>query len=192
MKEKDDIAIIESIKAGNTEAFSVIVNRYRQQVARAVIGMLGNTAEADDVGQEVFIRFYKSIEQYRGESSLSTYLTRIGINLSLNALKKQKKHRIFQSFKTDNNDKKTYNTLEQKAVADDNFSKKDNQELVQLALTHLDPKFRSIIVLRMLEGYSTKETAETLDLPTGTVLSRLSRAQEKLKTELIKLGYQQD
>lgn len=191
MKEKDDIAIIESVKAGNTEAFSIIVNRYRQQVARAVIGMLGNTAEADDVGQEVFIRFYKSIEQYRGESSLGTYLTRIGINLSLNALKKQKKHRIFQSFKT-NDDNNTNNILEQKAVANDDFSAKDNQELVQLALTHLDPKFRSIIVLRMLEGYSTKETAETLNLPTGTVLSRLSRAQEKLKTKLVELGYKQD
>ena len=192
MKEKDDIAIIKSVKAGNTEAYSIIVNRYRQQVARAVMGMLGNTAEADDVGQEVFIRFYKSIEQYRGESSLGTYLTRIGINLSLNALKKQKRHRIFQSFKNNDDSNNTNNTLEQKAVANDDFSAKDNQELVQLALSYLDPKFRSIIVLRMLEGYSTKETAETLNLPTGTVLSRLSRAQEKLKTKLVELGYQQD
>lgn len=189
MKEKSDIAIIEQIKAGDEQAFSIIVKRYQQQVARTVIGMLGKTDEADDVGQEVFIRFYNAIEQYRGESALGTYLSRIAINLSLNALKKNKRKRLFTTFSNDQ-DNNNNNTLDNKVVADDEFKAKDQQELVQLALSYLDPKFRSIIVLRMLEGYSTKETAETLNIPTGTVLSRLSRAQDKLKEALTKLGYQ--
>lgn len=189
MEETSDIAIIEQVKAGDEQAFSIIVKRYQQQVARTVIGMLGKTDEADDVGQEVFIRFYKAIEQYRGESALGTYLSRIAINLSLNALKKNKRRRLFTSIGSDNDENKN-NTLDNRAIADDEYEANDNKEMVQLALGKLDPKFRAIIVLRMLEGYSTKETAETLNIPTGTVLSRLSRAQEKLKEALTKLGYQ--
>ena len=73
---------------------------------------------------------------------------------------------------------------------DDEYEARDTQELVQMALSKLDIKFRSVIILRMLEGFTTKETAETLNLPLGTVLSRLTRAQEKLKIELKNLGYE--
>ena len=187
MKEQSDIAIIEQIKVGNEQAFSLIVQRYQQQVARTVIGMLGQVDEVDDVGQEVFIRFYNSIDQYRGESSLSTYLSRIAINLSLNALKKKKRRHIFAKIGSNNTPN---DSIENTAIANDRFEEKDKQEIVQLALNQLEPKFRVIIVLRMLEGYSTKETAEALNIPSGTVLSRLSRAQEKFKTALTKLGYQ--
>lgn len=181
--------LLNEVKSGNKEAFTIIVSRYQQQVARTVIGMLGNTSEADDVGQEVFIRLYKSIDKFRGESALSTYLTRIAINLSLNALKKQKRQRLYSSFTSKNEDDKR-DQLQNLANYDDEHEAKDTQELVQMALEKLDPKFRSVIILRMLEGFSTKETAETLKLPLGTVLSRLTRAQDKLRIEFKKLGYE--
>jgi RNA polymerase sigma-70 factor (ECF subfamily) len=181
--------LLNEVRSGNTEAFTVIVERYRQQVARTVIGMLGHTSEADDVGQEVFIRLYKSIDKFRGEAALSTYLTRIAINLSLNALKKQKRQRLYSSFTSNNEDDKR-DQLQNLANYDDEHEANDTQELVQLALQKLDPKFRSVIVLRMLEGFSTKETAHALNLPLGTVLSRLTRAQSKLRIELKELGYE--
>lgn len=190
MQNEEDIKLLERVRSGENDAFTIIVNRYRPQVARTVIGMLGHTDEADDVGQEVFIRLYRSIEKFRGESALSTYLTRIAINLSLNALKKQKRQNIFRSYTNesdDNNGKQLYNLPNY----DDEHEANDTQELVQMALTKLDPKFRSVIVLRMLEGFSTKETAEALELPLGTVLSRLTRAQDKLKHELKQLGYEE-
>lgn len=190
MQNEEDIKLLERVRSGENDAFTIIVNRYRPQVARTVIGMLGHTDEADDVGQEVFIRLYRSIEKFRGESALSTYLTRIAINLSLNALKKQKRQNIFHSYTNesdDNNGKQLYNLPNY----DDEHEANDTQELVQMALTKLDPKFRSVIVLRMLEGFSTKETAEALELPLGTVLSRLTRAQDKLKHELKQLGYEE-
>ena len=190
MKEQSDIAIIDRVKAGDEKADAIIVKRYEEQEARTVIGMLGANDEAEDVGLEVFIRFYNSIDQYRGDSSLGTYLSRIAINLSLNALKKTKKKRLFLSFSSNNDEENKNNTLENRVVAEDDFTATDNKEMVQLALSRIDPKFRSIIVLRLLEGYSTKETAEALEIPTGTVLSRLSRAQEKLKIALTELGYQ--
>lgn len=189
MQHNEDILLLNEVRSGNNDAFTAIVERYRQQVARTVIGMLGNTSEADDVGQEVFIRLYKSIDKFRGDSALGTYLTRIAINLSLNALKKQKRQRIYSSFTSNNEDDKR-DHLQNMPNYDDEHEAKDAQELVQMALIKLDPKFRSVIVLRMLEGFSTKETAEALNLPLGTVLSRLTRAQDKLKIELKKLGYE--
>lgn len=190
MQNKSDIELIEAIREGDQGLYRVIVNRYQQQVARTVIGMMGHGDEADDVGQEVFIRFYKSLDKFRGDSELSTYLTRIAINLSLNALNKKKRSRIFKLFSHNDEDGQQADKLENIANYDNEHEAKDTQELVQLALSRLDVKFRSIIVLRMLEGFTTKETAETLNIPLGTVLSRLARAQEKLKQELKQLGYE--
>lgn len=188
MTHTEDINIINDVRNGHTEAFSQLIEKYEPLVARTAIGMLGNTDEADDVGQETFIRFYKSLEKFRGDAALGTYLTRITINLSLNALKKQKRLRLFNTTinkKEDSKEDQLYNLPNY----DDEHEARDAQELVQMALGKLDPKFRSVIILRMLEGFSTKETAEALNLPLGTVLSRLTRAQDKLKIELKNLGY---
>ena len=191
MNHKDDIKLIQQVQEGHHQAFQTIVERYRQQVARTVIGMLGQTDEADDVGQEVFIRLFKAMDNYRGDASLGTYLTRIAINLSLNAIKKNKSSKISKFFQK-NDEKEKEDKYENLANYDNEHEANDNKELVQLALARLDPKFRSVIILRMLEGYSTKETADMLNLPLGTVLSRLTRAQDKLKVELINLGYEKE
>jgi len=134
--------------------------------------MLGQCPEADDVGQETFIRFYKSLSNFRGDSSAATYLTRIAINLSLNEIKRRKRRMLFFVKSTDD-----VKNLSAEMTLDDNEMK----NLVQRAIQKLEPKFRSVIVLRLMEGYSTKETAKILKLPEGTVLSRLARAQQKLK-----------
>ncbi|MFC0876530.1 RNA polymerase sigma factor [Saccharicrinis sp. FJH2] len=175
-----DIDLLQRVKNGDQYAYTLIVERYRRQVAKTVFGMLGDTAEVDDVGQDVFIRFYHSIDGFRGESSLGTYLTRIAINLSLNELKKRKRKAFFFFQKSDGSHMEI--DVEDETRMDEEH---DNNELVEKALSELEPKFRSVVVLRLIQGYSTKETAEMLDLPQGTVLSRLARAQDKLK-EVIK------
>jgi len=167
----DDVALVERVKAGDQKAFEQIVRQYKPMMARMVVGMLGNQNDADDVGQEAFIRFYRSVDQYKGDASLGTYLTRIAINLSLNALKKRKSRQ--------------WVSLEEKhdqmQVTADPARRGDDEALVKQALEKLNPKYRAVVVLRLMQGYSTKETAKILKLPLGTVLSRLSRAQEKLK-----------
>ena len=178
-----DSQLIQKSREGDQHAFRSLVERYEGQVAATVIGMLGNGEEAEDVGQEVFIRFYRSLDKFRGEASLGTYLTRIAINLSLNAIKKRKRRNIFSLF----NSKEGSHEMQ---IPDYGLSQevRDTQALVQSALQLLEPDFRSVIVLRLIEAYSTKETAEILQLPLGTVLSRLSRAQKKLKQILEKMG----
>lgn len=174
-----DMDLLDSVKAGDQRAFTLIVEKYRGQVAKTVFGMLGHTAEADDVGQDVFIRFFNSLESFRGDSNLGTYLTRIAINLSLNELKKRKK-KAFLFFRKDDGAHMEMDVEDEHRMDEVH----DNNELIEKALSAIEPKFRSVVVLRLIQGYSTKETAEMLDLPQGTVLSRLARSQDKLKEVL--------
>ena len=172
-----DEALIDRVKDGQTEAFRFLVERYQDRVATTIKAMLGNTTEAEDVGQETFIRFYKALKDFRGDSSVGTYLNRIAINLSLNAIKRRK--RLFNRFE----DTDVATTMPSKDTVDPEGI--DRKDLIQRALLGLKPNYRAVVVLRYIEGYSTKETAQLLDVPTGTVLSRLSRAQAKMKEWLL-------
>lgn len=169
----DEVQILSEIRNGNTAPYKEIIRKYEGLVAATISGMIGICSEVDDIGQEVFIRFYKAIPNFRGESSLGTYITRIAINLSLNELKRRKRRdRLFLS--SENNSVDTISLNEN----EDNI---EDRELVRQAIQKMEPKFRSVITLRLIDGYSTEETAEILKVPLGTVLSRLARAQQKLK-----------
>ena len=152
------------------------VERYEGKVAATVVSMLGRSPEADDVGQETFIRFYKALDTFKGEASLGTYLTRIAINQSLKALKRRQSW-ARRFFSRDDEE-----IVVEEIVHDENqtIDEWEVRALVQEALLKLSPAHRAIVVLRMLEGYSTKETAALLGLPEGTVMSRLSRALSNL------------
>lgn len=178
VREKEQELIQQAIE-GDSKAFQRIVESYQDQVARTVISMLGRTQEAEDVGQEVFIRLYKSLEKFRGEASLGTYITRIAINLSLNELKRRERKKLF-SFSSQEDQDRLLN-IQGEELSEEDWARRD---WVQAGLQGLEAKFRSVLVLRMIEGYTTKETAKILKLPQGTVLSRLARGQEKLKAIL--------
>lgn len=180
-RESDDIELVKASVEGNKLAFEEIVNRYRKVVARTVKGMLGDSVYSEDIGQEVFIKLYNSLSEFRGEAKLSTYIQKIAINLTLNEIKRRK--RFFSMFAQKGNDE-----MHEVEIPDNEHEeRRDAKELVNKALMSLEPKFRIVLTMRMLQGYSTKETAEILDLPLGTVLSRLSRAQEQIKEILEKL-----
>ena len=166
--------LITAAREGDDDAFRELVRRYEHIVARTVIGMLGNCTEAEDVGQETFIRFYKALPGFRGESSVRTYLTRIAMNLSINELKRRKRRFSLFSGKPV---EEYHDIADHKQTSAQDIDK----ERVWLAIRELDEKFRSVIVLRLIDGYSTEETAQILKIPVGTVLSRLFRAQEKLR-----------
>jgi len=174
-RQSDELELVKASLGGDKLAFGEIVNRYRKMVARTVKGMLGDSVYSEDIGQEVFIKLYNSLSEFRGEAKLSTYIQKIAINLTLNEIKRRK--RFFSMFLQKGNDE----MHEVEIPYYENEEKREAKELVDKALQSLEPKFRIIVAMRMLQGYSTKETAEILDLPLGTVLSRLSRAQEQLK-----------
>lgn len=178
-EQNTDNQLIEKVLSGDINLYGDIIKRYRKQVANTVFSIVKNSELAEDIGQEVFIKMYDSLSKFKGESKLGTYITRIAINLSLNALKaKKEKLTIDKDIEADFYNEFSYN----------NEKSNDEIEIVKYALSSLDTAQRTIITLRMIDGYSTKETSEILNIPEGTVLSRLSRAMDKLKNVVLKLG----
>ena len=174
-----DHALIAAAREGDPQAFRLLVERYEGLVASTVVGMLGPCDEAYDVGQETFIRLYRSLDRYRGEGALGHYLHRIAVNLSLNALKRRK--RLSMRLISRDHAPETIPELSTDPGAGDAWQKREH---VQAAIARLAPHHRSVVVLRMIEECSTRETAEILELPEGTVMSRLSRAMKELAREL--------
>lgn len=178
-----DEELIERARGGDGEAFGQLVERYEPKVAATVVGMLGRGADADDVGQETFIRFHASLGSFRGDSSVGTWLTRIAINQSLKALKRRRTW-AERFFSRDADPAIEPPVASGSATIDE----RERATLVQQALARLPAEHRAVVVLRVMEGYSTKETAEMLGVPQGTVMSRLSRALEKLEPHLAELN----
>jgi len=172
-----DQELIAAARDGDDGAFKELVMRYEPVVAATVIGMLGNSPEAEDIGQETFIRFYRALGSFRGESSVKTYITRIAMNQAINEIRRrQRSRKVFSSTPAEE-----LPDIPDERQAHDTGP---DRELIEQAIQKLDDDFRAVVVLRLIDGYSTAETAEILDIPVGTVLSRLSRAQKKLKSLL--------
>lgn len=172
-----DAELIADVLDGNQSAFSIIVRRYEGAVAATVIGMLGPGDEAEEVGQETMIKLYRSLDRFKGEAELKTYLTRIAINSSLDALRRRKRNLLRFFTPESEND----SAWEDRIASASNHTKDfENRQLVQAALEQLKPEFRAVAVLRLVQGYSVEETADMLDIAPGTVLSRLSRARKQL------------
>ena len=172
-----DGILINRIRAGDRDAFRNLVELYEEPVTLTVLSMVGRTGDVDDIVQDVFIRFYKTIDRYRGEASLKTYLKKIAINRSLDVLRRRK-NVLSRFMSRDDVD----NRLQEPAISGNEVHDKGERDrLVQKAIASLPEKHRAVVVLRMIEGYSTEETASMLDLAYGTVLSRLNRAMKKLK-----------
>jgi len=181
-----DAELIARARSGDDGAFAVLVDRYERAVAATVIGMLGAGDDADDVGQETFIRFHRALGSFRGESSLKTYLVHIAMNLSLNALKRRRRSVLrFVSRDSESDDGDPLVDLPEPRVGPEgDVDTKELQLLVRAAVRRLGEKHRAVVVLRMFHEYSTKEAAEILGVPEGTVLSRLSRAMKELESLL--------
>lgn len=177
---------IRSAQAGDQRAFQRLVEQHADPVRRVVISMLGEGPEAEDVAQEVFVRLYRSLDKFAGTAQLSTYLHRVAINLSLDTLKKQKRRRRWQlPF-----GQKAEQAANELADPDVQVEREELKEGIRKALLQLKPESRVVITLRLIQGYSVQETADILDIPVGTVASRLSRAQQKLQEVLKAEGWQ--
>ncbi len=173
----DEAALLAAARRNDESAWRALVDRHESAVAGVVIGMLGPGDEADDVGQETFIRFFRSLDSFRGDSSVKTWLQRIAINLSLNALKRRK--RGLRRFVDLDDADEAMPQLQSSGIAA--HDARSTAEIVRSAVARLPEKQRPVVILRMIEGHSTRETAEILGIPEGTVLSRLARAMDHLR-----------
>ena len=174
--KEHETGLIERIKRGDREAFRQFVQLHEKSIANIVIGMLGNTMEAEEIAQDAFLKFFYNIQDFREESSAKTYLTRIAINLSLNELKRRKRQKERFIYKED--------LRSFSGITEEDPNSFDLRDLLEEELQKLEKGQRAVFILRVMEGYSTKETSDILHIPQGTVLSRLHRAIELLRVQL--------
>lgn len=170
-----DSILLERARKGDQNAFRLLVERYEATVRGIVSGMVG-VSQAEDISQEVFMKFYRSMHKFAGNSKLSTYLGRIAINTALTALDKRKRRPV--QLGTEDH------RLLQHADHSQSPERSELRDALRQALSRLSEDFRAVVVLRLVEGYSVSETAVLLQIPMGTVASRLARAQRELQQYL--------
>ena len=181
--------IIENCKAGDEKAFAEIVLHRQKKVFNIAYRMLGNSEEAKDLAQEVFISVFESIKDLKEETKFDAWLTQITLNHCRNRWKYLKRRHYFSSDSLDD-PVETEDGSMPRTISDpsDNpeilFEKKMIQQLIQGGLLKLKEDQRELLVLRDLQGYSYEEMGETLGLPEGTIKSKLHRARMDLKEVL--------
>ena len=174
--------MLEAARGGDANAFCILVRRYESTMARVAVRILGEGPDAEDVAQEAMIRLYESLADFRGESCLGTYLTRITINLSLSVVR-SKTVQLRRSSEAGWCGRPFQESIEQ--GPDQGAESEQIRDGIARALLTLSPNDRAVVVTRILHGASTKETAAKLGVPEGTVMSRLSRALRRLRPLLI-------
>ncbi len=162
--------LVRRAKAGEREAFGLIVSRHQSSVYRVIRGILGDPAESEDVAQEVFLKAYANLARFRGDSSLFTWLYRIAVNEALRIRRRR-------SLPTMDGLPET----EAPAAEAETDEEAPTLATLQRLLARLPDDHRVIVTLRDLEGLSYQEIAETLEIPIGTVESRLFRARRELR-----------
>lgn len=173
-----DDKTLAKIQSGDRAAFDLLVEEYQSQVINIAYGMLSNREDAYDAAQEVFLRIYKNIGNFRGESALSTWIFRITKNVCMDFLRKR---RELVSLDADEENAPRQDIPDHRYSPEKSVERTELQRLVRQAISQMEEKYRLAITLFDIEGLSYEEIAEILDCPVGTVKSRLSRAREKLK-----------
>jgi len=169
-KGMHDELLVRRSKGGDREAFGQLVARYQNSVYRVVRGVLTDPAECEDVAQEVFLKAYGSLAKFRGEAGFFTWLYRIAVNEAL----RHRRRRAFSNADA---------LQEVEAPPGPEMPDEDAPTLrtLEKLLRKLSDEFRAIVVLRDIEALSYQEIAETLEIPLGTVESRLFRARQELR-----------
>jgi len=178
--ENDD-QLIQKVQKGDNYAFDLLVKRYQRKIYFLAYRMVKNHDNADDIAQDTFINAYSAIKSFKAGYSFYTWLYRICMNLSINFLKRQK-FMIPESQFEEN-----ASPLEKEATkvdAADHLASKELEIKIDRALNSLPPKFKAVLILRIYEDLSYEEIAQTLNISTGTVMSRLYRARERMQEML--------
>ncbi len=187
MSEREiDQALVERAQGGDKHAFDQLVSKYQRKLGRLLSRFIRDPAEVEDVSQEAFIKAYRALPNFRGDSAFYTWLYRIGINTAKNYLVAQGR-RAPTSTEFDSEEAETFESADQ--LRDINTPEslllsKQIGETVNGAIDALPEELRTAIVLREIEGLSYDEIAGMMDCPIGTVRSRIFRAREAVAQKL--------
>jgi len=184
----DELALVQAAKKGDVSAFEELVKRYDRNVFRIAQHITQNREDAEDVVQDAFLKAYSNLEQFQGQSKFYTWLVRIAVNEALMRLRKRRNDRTVSL----DEDVETEDGSIPREVADwapnpeQNYGTSELGDILKKTIQGLSPGFRTVFVLRDVEGMSTEETAEMLGLSVPAVKSRLLRARLQLRERLAK------
>lgn len=182
----EDAVLVERVLGGEREVFNELVERHARKIFRLARHITKNEDDASDVLQEAFLKAYSRLDQFHGDAKFYTWLVRIAVNEALMRLRKRKGDRTVSL----DQDVETEEGSMQREVSDDGpdpeevYSREETRKILENAIDSLADTYRSVFVLRDVEGFSTEETAEVLDLSVSAVKSRLLRARLQLRDKL--------
>ncbi|EDM84031.1 MAG: RNA polymerase sigma factor RpoE [Limnobacter sp.] len=182
----DDLLIVQRVQAGDKLAFNLLVNKYHRRVARLLTRMVRNQEDIEDVVQETFIKAYRAIGNFRGDSAFYTWIYRIAINTAKNLLVTQGR-RPSTLKESNDGDSETFEdnaALSNIDTPESLYQTKQIGEAVNEAMAALPEELRSAIVMREIDGLSYEEIAAAMDCPIGTVRSRIFRARESIAAKI--------
>jgi RNA polymerase sigma-70 factor (ECF subfamily) len=186
MSERDiDQKLVVRVQKGDKTAFDLLVRKYQHKVAKLVSRYVRDRREVEDVTQEAFIKAYRAIGGFRGESAFYTWLYRIAVNTAKNYLESQSRRPPGSDMEIEGAELiESGEGLRDQATPERQMLTNEIATTVHRVLEHLPPDLRTAITLREIEGMSYEEIAEVMDCPIGTVRSRIFRAREAIDLEL--------
>jgi RNA polymerase sigma-70 factor (ECF subfamily) len=185
----DDIELVGLCQKGELSAFEALVEKHQRKMLNIAYRMIGDYEAACEVVQDAFLSAYKSIKKFRGEAKFSTWLCRIVINLSKNRMKQMKTRwqregaSIDDPVETEEGQIRRDPPSPEPSVLEQ-MEKKEVQAKVQACINSLEGEYREVLILRDIQGFTYDEIRDTLNIPDGTVKSRLFRARDTLKDRL--------
>jgi RNA polymerase sigma-70 factor (ECF subfamily) len=180
-----DTELVEAAAAGDREAFDDLVRRYQGQIVNLARAMTASDADADDVAQETFVRVWRALPKFRGESAFRTWLYGIALNVARTSRGRQSRlTRVFWSAPPDQERDPVDQARDAAPAIDETIMMRDG---IDRALRQLPAELREALVLRDVQGLEYREIADTLGVPIGTVESRIFRARQRLRPLLAPL-----
>lgn len=173
-----DAALMARVKQGDREAFGTLVDRYKDQIVNYLARLTGSTDRAHDLAQETFLRLYRTAGRYEERGQLPALIYRIATNLVRSEERRARRVRFF-SFDFNSHDRRDARPGPQAGLLRDEATERVSEALAALPLP-----FRVPLVLHEIEGWSVPEIAASIEVPEGTVKSRISRAKDKLRETL--------
>ncbi len=186
-KQKSDLELVEACRQdGDQRAFGVLIKRYERPLYNFILRMIGNPAEAEELFQETFLRIYKNLENFRGGASFSPWAYRIAHNLCIDSLRRPGKRIFVELEKDDDNEVSVLDRQEneQSPNPENELYRRQIGQSIQEAVDQLPPKLRSVFVMYQYDHFAYEEIAEVLEIPLGTVKSRMHSALKQLSNKL--------
>lgn len=184
-ENNNDYELVKRVQAGEKAAFDVLVRKYQFKIIKLVMRYVQDPDHAQDVAQEAFIKAYRGLARFRGDSAFYTWLYRIAINTAKNHLVSQ--GRRSSDLEVDAQDAEYYegaSALKEYATPEHQLLTEEIERTVQQAIQRLPEDLRTAILLREIEGMSYEDIAIAMECPIGTVRSRIFRARESIDREL--------